>query len=146
MKKILSGSPSVVLNKDGVVDKELKKNNLDVSDLIESMRGAGYFSLDCVEYALYEAGGSFSALPKKDYESLQTSMPVVLIDEGKFDEKNLQKTGNDANYFRNILKRQGYKSEKNILVMTVDGNGKIYLQERGKKYETLTLDWEESLW
>ena len=64
MKAVLSGSPSIVLNKNGIDDTQLKKNNLDVSDLIESLRGAGYFSLDAVDYALYEANGSFSALPR----------------------------------------------------------------------------------
>ena len=48
MKRILSGSPSIVLNKNGIDITQLKKNNLDVSDLIESLRGAGYFSLDAV--------------------------------------------------------------------------------------------------
>ena len=80
MKAVLSGSPSIVLNKQGIDDTQLKKNNLDVSDLIESLRGAGYFSLDAVDYALYEANGSFSALPKPDYENLQSSLPVILID------------------------------------------------------------------
>ena len=28
---------------------------------------------------------------------------------------------------------------KNIGVMTVDGNGKVYLQENGKKYETFEI-------
>lgn len=146
MKKILSGSPSVVLNKDGIDDKELKKNNLDVSDLIESMRGAGYFSLDAVDYALYESGGSFSALPKKDYESAQNSMPIILVDEGKFDEKNVKKTQKSKTYFREVLQKRGYESEKKVLIMTVDGNGKIYLQEKGKKYETFSLKWERALW
>lgn len=43
MKALLSGKPSIVLNKDGIDITQLKKNNLDVSDLIESLRGAGYF-------------------------------------------------------------------------------------------------------
>ena len=42
-KAIVRGSPSVVINKNGIDDSQLKKNNLDVSDLIESMRSAGYF-------------------------------------------------------------------------------------------------------
>jgi len=33
-----------------------------------------------------------------------------------------------------------------VLVMTVDGNGKVYLQEKGKKYKTFQLDWQEKLW
>ena len=37
-KVVLSGAPSIVLNKNGIDDTQLKKNNLDVSDLIESLR------------------------------------------------------------------------------------------------------------
>ncbi len=146
MKALLSGAPSIVLNKDGVDDKQLKKNNLDVSDLIESLRAAGYFSLDAVDYALYEANGSFSALPKSGYEEMQTSLPVILIDEGKFDKENLRLTGRDKSYFLDILRKQGCKSEKKVLVMTVDGNGKAYFQKKGEKYKVLELGWEEKIW
>ncbi len=145
-KNILSGSASVVLNKNGIDDHELKKNNLDVSDLVESLRVEGYFALDGVEYALYEAEGTFSALPKANYEQLQTSLPIVVIDEGKFDEKNLQQTQRDKQYFLNILKEQGCRDVKKILIMTVDGDGKVYLQQKGKKYEVFHLQWEKSLW
>ena len=55
MKTVICGSPSIVINRNGVVERELRKNNLDVSDLIESMRAAGYFALDDVYYGLYEA-------------------------------------------------------------------------------------------
>lgn len=146
MKAVLSGSPSIVLNKQGIDDTQLKKNNLDVSDLIESLRGAGYFSLDAVDYALYEANGSFSALPKPDYENLQSSLPVILIDGGKFDKKNLALTKKSKSYFLDILKQKDCKSEKQVLVMTVDGNGKAYLQKKEKKYEVFELQWEEKLW
>lgn len=146
MKTVLSGSPSIVLNKNGIDDTQLKKNNLDVSDLIESLRGAGYFSLDAVDYALYEANGSFSALPKADYEELQSSLPVIVVDNGKFESKNVALTKRTSAYYLNVLKEHGCKSEKNALVLTVDGNGKAYLQKRGEKYEVFDLEWEEKLW
>ena len=112
MKAVLSGSPSIVLNKQGIDDTQLKKNNLDVSD----------------------------------YENLQSSLPVILIDGGKFDKKNLALTKKSKSYFLDILKQKDCKSEKQVLVMTVDGNGKAYLQKKGKKYEVFELQWEEKLW
>lgn len=144
-KTVVSGAPSIVVNKNGIDDAELKKNNLDVSDLIESLRTEGIFALDAVEYALYEASGSFSALPKKDYETLQTSLPIVIIDEGKFDEKNVELTERDLGYYQDILKKQGYQLKK-TLVMTVDGNGKLYMQQKGEKYRVLDLAWKVPLW
>ena len=146
MKNVLSGKPSIVIGKAGVDDTELKKNNLDVSDLIESLRGAGYFSIDAVDYALYEANGSFSALPKKDYEDVQKSLPIIIIDEGKFDLNNVKQTGKDKQYFLSVLQSRNVKNEKSVLIITVDGNGKVYLQERNKKYLTFNLQWEQSLW
>ena len=145
-KKVISGSPSIVLNKNGIDDTQLKKNNLDVSDLIESLRVEGYFSLDAVDYALYEASGTFSALPKPDYEKLQPSLPVVLVDEGKWDEENIRQTQKDIAYFENALRAQGCKDVKQVLVMTVDGNGKTYLQLKGEKYKVFRLHWEKALW
>ncbi len=145
-KMVLGGSPSIVLNKNGIDDTQLKKNNLDVSDLIESLRVKGYFSLDAVDYALYEAEGMFSALPKPNYERLQTSLPVTIVDEGKFEQKNIERTGRDEGYYLQILRGQGCDELKKVLVMTVDGEGKAYLQCKGEKYKVFRLGWEEKLW
>ncbi len=145
-KAVISGTPSIVLNKDGIDDTQLKKNNLDVSDLIESLRVEGYFSLDAVQYALYEAEGTFSALPKPDYEAMQDSLPIILIDEGKFDEKNVERTKQDKAFYLDVLKKHGCKDLKKVLVMTVDGNGKVYFQQKGEKYEVFHLDWQKQLW
>lgn len=104
------------------------------------------FSLDAVDYALYEANGSFSALPKAEYADMQSSLPVILIDEGKFDEKNIGLTKKSKSYFLDVLKEHGCKNEKQILIMTVDGDGKVYLQKKGERYTVFELKWEEKIW
>ncbi|MDE6411170.1 MAG: DUF421 domain-containing protein [Clostridia bacterium] len=143
LKSFISGKPSVVVNKNGIDDYQLKRNNLDVSDLIESLRTAGYFSLDAVDYALYEANGTFSALPKQDYEQMQTSLPLVIIDNGKYDKKNLEITGLDQSFFDGILEEQKIKSPKEVLVLTADGMGKIYLQVKKRKFSTFNVEYPE---
>lgn len=145
-KAVVSGIPSIVLNKNGIDDAELKKNNLDVADLIESLRVEGYFSLDAVLYALYEAEGTFSALPKPNYEQSQTSLPVIIIDEGKWEEKNIERTQKSKSYYVELIKKLGCENLKKVLIMTVDGNGKVYFQKKGEKYKTLSLNWESALW
>ena len=140
-KSLISGKPSVVINKNGIDDYQLKRNNLDVSDLIESLRSAGYFSLDCIDYALYEANSTFSALPKEDYESMQPSLPIVMIDNGKYDKKNLEITGLEQSFFDAILKENNVKKAKDVLVLTADGTGKLYLQVKGEKFRTLNVEY-----
>ena len=141
LKSLISGKPSVVVNKNGIDDYQLKKNNLDVSDLIESLRSAGYFSLDCVDYALYASNGTFSALPKQDYDSMQTSLPLVIVDNGKFDENNLAITGLERGFFEELLEQQGVKKTKRVLVLTADGTGKCYLQQKGEKFRTFKAEY-----
>ncbi len=143
LKGILSGKPAVVINKNGIDDYQLKKNNLDVSDLIESLRSAGYFSLDAIDYALYESNGTFSALPKQDYERKQTSLPLVIVDNGTFNGKNIALTGLRRSFFVDLLRGQGIRKEKRVLVLTADGEGKIYLQEKGKKFTTFRVQYPD---
>ena len=143
LKSLISGKPSLVVNKNGIDDYQLKRNRLDVSDLIESLRTAGYFSLDSIDYALYESNGTFSALPKENYETMQTSLPLVIIDNGKYDEKNLELSGLGQQFFDDLLKKQGVKKRKRVLVLTADGEGKIYLQEKGEKFRTFRADYPE---
>lgn len=141
LKSLISGKPSLVINKNGIDDYQLKRNNLDVSDLIESLRSAGYFSLDTIDYALYESNGTFSALPKENYEELQTSLPLVIVDNGKYDRKNLELTGLGQEFFDGLLAHEGVKSVKKVLVLTADGAGKIYLQIKRRKFKVLHVEY-----
>ncbi len=137
VKTVISGKPSVVINKNGVDEYQLKKNNLDVSDLIESMRSAGYFNLDDVYYGLYEANGSFSALAKEETSS--NSLPLMLIDCGKADKQNVGRCGLAGEKLEAILKEQKAKL-KDVLVMTVNSDGRAYFQKRGEKYKILQIE------
>ncbi len=147
-KTVVGGRPSVVINKNGIDISQLKKNNLDLSDLIESMRTAGYFSLDEVAYALYEANGQFSAMPREDApKENKVSLPVLIIDDGKFDDKNLSLTKTDRSFFEELLHEQGIRSVRRVFVLTMDGTGKIYLQCRGEKYRSFRIGLPEgSAW
>ena len=136
MKAIICGRPSLVITREGIDEYQLKKNNLDVSDLIESMRAAGYFNLDDVYYGLYEANGSFSALEK---EQRTNSLAVTLIDSGRLNKHNLETCGITRGALDDFLKEQHAKM-KSVLVMTVDGNGRVYFQRRGRPYKILEIE------
>lgn len=138
VKALVCGKPSVIINKNGIDEKSLKENNLDVSDLVESMRSAGYFSLDDVDYALFEANGSFSALEKTNAEKGK-SISVLIVENGKIDKENLKKCKIEESSVHALLSENG-ATQKNTLVLTVDGNGRAYFQKRGEKYKILKLE------
>ncbi len=143
-KFIISGKPSVVINKDGVDIKELKRNNMDVSDLIDSMRSAGYFSLDDLDYAIFESNGKLSTLERKDKEPYPTSVPLLIVNEGKTINKNLTLSGLNKSRVTDFLNSNSSQL-KATEVMTLDGNGRVYLKEKRKKYKILNLPLAEGV-
>lgn len=149
LKTLVAGKPAIVINKNGIDISELKKNNLDINDLIESLRGAGYFAFDDVDYALYEASGKFSAMAKENKETSaqKSSIPLLIITDGKFEKHNLDLTHTTEKYFLQLLEKESIQSLKKVFVLTIDGTGKIYLQCRGEKYKILqTALPKESVW
>ena len=139
-KTLVSGKPSIVINKNGIDISQLKKNHLDLSDLIESMRTAGFFSLDEVAYALYESNGQFTAMAREDVpKENKESLPVIIVDDGRFDRKNLSLTGTDEKFFIDVLRKQNIKNPRKVFVLTLDGTGKIYMQCKGEKYRCFRI-------
>ncbi len=138
-KKILSGKPSLVLNKNGVDFYELRQNNMDVEDLIESMRSAGFYSLDDLDYAIFESNGKLSTKEKIDYDKKKTALPILIISDGKFIKKNLEISGLSESEVLELANEHGAKSIKRVGVMTIDGNGKIYFQTQKGKYQTFNI-------
>ena len=144
VKKIISGKPSLVLNKDGVDFKELKNNNMNVEDLLEAMRSAGYFALDDIDYAIFESNGKLSALEKTEQKpETENSLPLLIINNGKIVDQNLIKSGLSVSELLSAAKKNGAESLKDVGVLTLDGNGKAYMQCKGKKYTTFKIELKE---
>ncbi len=135
-KKILSGTPSVVINKNGVDMNELKKNNLGLDDLIESMRSQGYFSLDDLDYAIFESNGKLSALENSEREKTPSSMPILLVNNGKLLGKNLKVINDDEENLKSFIKEIG-GTLKTTEALTIDGNGRAYFKKKNEKFRIL---------
>jgi uncharacterized membrane protein YcaP (DUF421 family) len=142
-KKMISGKPTVVINRNGVDFHELRRNNLDLGDLIEAMRSAGYFSLDDVEYAIFEASGKFSGLKKNDNEIGEPSLPLLFINEGKLNHKNIKFSNFTIDKITEIVENQD-SSIKKVQVMTIDSNGKVYFQAMNHSYKTFHINLPEN--
>ena len=141
-KKLISGKPSLVINKNGVDLLELKKNNMGVEDLIESMRACGYFSLDDVDYAIFESNGNLSAMQKNDTENKPSSLPLLIVSDGKMDKDNIEAVGVDADKIRAFIK-QNASTLKQTEVLTVDGNGRVYFKTKNRKFQILKFELPE---
>ena len=143
-KRIISGKPSLVINSDGVDMLELKRNNLGVDDLIESMRAQGYFSLDDLSYAIFESNGKLSPLENPNRENQNCSVPMLIVNDGKIDKKNLELIHSDQNSVVDFIKNNG-GTLKSTEILTLDGNGRVYFKSKKQKYKILKFNLQEGV-
>lgn len=142
---IVSGKPVIVINPNGIDYKAMKKLSITIDDIFEAMRGLGYFSLEQVEYAIMETNGKISVLPKAELAPAtnqsvgakveKAAIPINIISEGKVLKENLALANLDENFLQEFLKSNLNKAKiKDVLVMTIDDNGVVYLQlKQGQK-------------
>ena len=143
-KRVISGKPSIVINKNGVDMIELKKNNLGVDDLIESMRSDGYFNLDDLLYAIYESNGKLSSLENPEKPPHSCSLPVLIVDDGKIIKKNVQLIKSGENAVVQFIKELD-ATLKDVEILTVDGNGRAYFKRKKQKFSIERFELKEGV-
>ncbi len=143
-KRVISGKPSLVINTDGVDMKELKRNNLGIDDLIEAMRGLGYFSLDDLRYAIFESNGNLSPMENSERTEQIKSVPLLIINNGKINKKNISLMHCDQSDIEQLVKKDN-KLVKDVEVMTIDGNGRTYVKYKKQKYRIVQFNLKEGV-
>lgn len=144
--RLISGKPVIIVNPEGIDYSALKKLNITIDDLFESIRTAGYFNLAEIEYAIMETNGEMSVMPKSNFapaskgdfcvESQPGVLPLTIISDGKFMEDNLKVCSHNKNYFVKMLEKQNIKSIKSVLLLTITKENEVYLQEKTKPYKS----------
>lgn len=146
-RKIVNGKPIIIIDKNGINYPALKKLNMTLNDLTESLRIAQCFNISDVAYAIVETNGNISVLLKNsaqpvsnesmNIKSEKDSLNIILINDGKLLIENLIYLKLDNAFINKILKDEKIKNIKDVLIMTIDKNGNIYLQEKFKPCKTL---------
>lgn len=129
MQTLISGRPLLVIDKSGINVDALKSLNMQVNDLLQSIRNTGYFSVEEIEYALMETNGQLSVIPKKSMEDKQKSLPVPLALEGKWCQQELVDHEVDKDRVCGMLIARKIKF-KDIVFLTVDQNDHFVVQTK----------------
>ncbi|MCI6542541.1 MAG: DUF421 domain-containing protein [Firmicutes bacterium] len=168
LNTIISGKPVIVINPNGIDYKAIKSLNIAIDDLFEAIRGCGYFSFDEIQYAIVETNGTVHVLPKKESSPLtigdledsvsgknlklekleqidETTIPITIIAEGKINKNNLKLAKLSESELKNIIIESGEKNIKNILILTIDGNGKIYFQQKKGTFKTFNVNYTKEV-
>lgn len=126
----------VPLVRNGMIQHEgLKKGRIPIDFLLDELRKERVEDVQHVALALLEADGSITsflypqhqAATKKDLgiPSTDFSLPVIVIREGKVDFNELKKAGQDENWLRLRIRETYQKEVSDILLATMDQEGKL---------------------
>lgn len=144
MQKMLSGKPVLVIDKSGISAYALKQMSMQVNDLLQALRNAGYFSIEEVKYGLMETNGQLSVIPKKNMEEKQKSLPVPIVMDAKWNDEDAKRYDIDRAKAERILAKHHLKITR-INLMTVDERNHVVIQPLKRPYFAFDLEKGEEL-
>lgn len=129
-RKFINGSPCILLDNGKLYRKNMKKSKIDLSEFMVMCREQGYFDLKDIQTAVLESNGQLSILPKSlkrpatpedlKLEPEPAHINTEIIMDGRIMGENLKRIGVEEIWLQKELKKQGYKSAKEIYLGVCD--------------------------
>lgn len=131
LKRLLKGKPSTLIYDGKINYKELKKNKIDVNDLLSMLREKGFFDIADVAYAVFEPSGDLSVLPVGAQKPLvmedldeskikRASLMNVVIADGAVSHSGLSELRQDEDWLFGRLKIADRRALNNIILAVYD--------------------------
>ena len=137
---LLSGQPSVIVERGKLMQKELSRTRMTPDELMEELRLQGITDLATVKYAILETSGRVSAIlyanqqavtPEQlDLHPEEPGLPLTIVAGGQLYPENLRRRGLDQNWLAKELDRQGVSSIREVFLLTVDEAGGVYFSRK----------------
>lgn len=141
LRRFFTGVPTVIIEKGEIIEDNLRKVNFDLNDFLQECRSSGYFNIDDIYYAIMEANGRISFLPKAGSSPVtnenmnlkikQDGLCANVIIDSHIMERNLKNINKDTKWLEKKLKEKNVKLD-NVFLATVDVNEKLFIYEKNK--------------
>lgn len=139
-RKLLDGKPTILVNNGQIIEKNLKKAQLTVNDVLEECRLKNAFNLADVEFAILETSGKVSVelkspnqpLTPKDI-NIQTAyngLCLIVIIDGEILDDHLQMISKDRTWIQEELRKQNVSDFKKVFLGYIDSNNKLVVQKK----------------
>lgn len=148
LRRFFMGTPTILIEHGKIINKNFYKVRYDINDMLEQCRVNGYFDVSEIDYAIVEANGQLSILPKTDNKPItlkdmnlkgdKQGLCANVIIDGKIMYKNLKNINKDKKWLDRELKIKG-KKIKDVLLATVDINEKVLFYEKNNNKHVLNV-------
>ena len=126
IRKLMSGSPVIIIGPNGIEYNSLKQLNMNTDDLLEMIRQAGFYSLDQVLYAIIETNGKMSVIPTSENapatakdvnaNNENAQLPNIIISNGKIIKDSLIQLNLNEKFIEKLLSYLTIDSIKKIII------------------------------
>jgi len=142
IRKIISGSPKVII-KDGELDQKMLRDlRFSIEDLMEALRGYSVFDIGDVQYAIVETTGIISIYQKFPKQPCTVEMistknetknpPQLIIEDGELIENALDFVKLGQGWLYGIL-ADNKVAIKEVFILTADETGAFNLIKKEGK-------------
>jgi uncharacterized membrane protein YcaP (DUF421 family) len=147
---LLNGKPSIIINRGKINDNEMKNQRITIDALMEQLRLKNYPSLSDVDFAVLEANGDLSIIPKPEKAPLtpgdmnitapSQTMPMIIISDGVIYRNNLKMLGKDESYIKKELAKGKITDYSQVFLCFCDADGQLHVYPKGKSRKDLKTE------
>lgn len=141
-RNIIQGKPIFVIRNGKLDEKQLKRLRITIDDLMDAVREKGYFDISEIQDAVVETNGNVSVLPKAKESPVTPSQlnldvkekatPVPVVTDGKPVSEYFGQNKIKDSEIKLLVTKSG-KEITDIMLLTIDDNGKINVIEKKEK-------------
>lgn len=131
LRKLIDGSPSVIIRNGKIDEKEMRKQRYNFDDLLLQLRQKDVRYMSDVEFAILEPSGDLSIIKKEEGKEQNPSavsyLPLPLILDGRVQNDHLKEIGRNQLWLRQELRKLGYRDVKKISYCSLDRNDQLFI-------------------
>lgn len=149
-KKLVSGRPSILIEKGNIDVRELNRLRISINDLTEQLRLKNYPSIADLDYAILEVNGDLSVIPSPDKRALTPAdlsinpgaetLPAVIISDGALYKDNLNRIGLTEDQLKGQLLTADITNYNQVFLCFTDEKKKLHLYPRSEASRKSPID------
>jgi len=139
-RKLFDSEPVALIDSGKIVEDNMRRMRLTMSELSMKLREKNIFSFADVEFAIMETDGQLSVLPKSNKVPLTPAhmniqptssglMSDIIID-GNIMKENLKSAGLNVEWLQSQLNMQSIKNASELFYAGVDANKNLYISKK----------------
>ena len=136
-REIICGKPAILIQQGQLQQEAMRKNRYTLDELLEELREQGFSDIRDVKYAVLENSGQLSVLPwtrqqpptatQLGLELEDTvTLPLILVNDGRVIQKNLDACGKDATWLQSVLQKEQLSSPREAFLLTLDEQDQVF--------------------